>query len=61
MKRLWYLVAVAVAIVFVPGIAQSKMGDGAAVQVLLLGIGVAFGCLVVVLGLARFYTRRTVR
>jgi len=57
-KWFWCLVAAALAIVFVPGVARSRMGNDTAVQLLLLGIAVAFGCLVVLLAISRFFTHR---
>lgn len=59
MQRLiWFVVASAIAILFVPGTSHTGMGDGAAVGLLMLGIGAALVCLLVLLCVARFISRR---
>ncbi len=60
-KWFWCLVAAALAIVFIPGVARSRMGNDTAVQLLLLGIAVAFGYLVVLMLIARFFSHHTER
>ncbi len=60
-KWLWWLVAAGIAVMYIPGIAHSRLGDSTAIYLLWLGIIAAFGCLVVLLLVARFFSRRAER